>query len=804
MKKLLVLFVAFLSVSLSAGDIIIAENGQAKAEIVIPAQPSVYVKFAADELKGYLDKITGGDFKITSKPTSAVNIRMGQSPEAAAAGLNPEVLKRDGFFISAKNKDVFIVGRDNPLVKQLDLFLLFYDETQRGTLLGVYEFLEQLGVRWPAPGTEHEFVPTLTTLKIPESMQKIEPFFPDRQLSSGFWNFMTAYPDAGQYCRNGNDIFLWGLRLKMSGRGMAAGCHSEYSLKLKDAYGDHPERFALINGKRDFNYSCWTDPAVAAMWKKSADVYFSGGKPADAGFPDLKPYYNSSWPWPFISQEDFMIDPMDHYVGCDGCCRCQRCNTFREKYPCEDDSELIWKVIAEVAESIKEKHPGKFISTLVYPPKMKLPKYVKIPDNVRVRVCIRGPINVPTPSRMKPELDLVKSWSNALGNNKPPLWIYQVEAALGRKLPGMPETYPHQISEFLKIFRNDIAGIFFDQYVFTQTHRNLDMYITARMMWNPDREIEQELTDYFKSYYGPAAEPAQKLFKRFEDNWVKYWKLSTPDSSKSETIGLGGPVKELQKLVWSKVYNQDEMKNIDSMVAAVEKAAAGNPVYSKRASLLRTWIFDIMKAERAEVMNKAEARQKIVAQVQAVKASPTASAWASTPIYQLVAASRLKPRLVVNGQFRLLCFDNTLFLRAELKEPRLSDTMTKKDRKQGDSNVWQDNDVEIFVYSTESKDLWQIIVNDQGNWASQKMNTGKSNWEQMKNFQVKVQPTADGWRLDAAIPLEQFGSGELRFNLTRNRQIKDQPNELSTWSPLAKVGNWHDPDNYGTLVFVDK
>jgi hypothetical protein len=94
---------------LTAHDVTLAENGRAQADIVIPSEPSAYVRFAAEELKQYLDKITGGDFKITSKGTSyppsvPIRIHLGQSPEASAAGLNPETLKRDGFFISVKAK----------------------------------------------------------------------------------------------------------------------------------------------------------------------------------------------------------------------------------------------------------------------------------------------------------------------------------------------------------------------------------------------------------------------------------------------------------------------------------------------------------------------------------------------------------------------------------------------------------------------------------------------------------------------------------------------------------------------------
>jgi hypothetical protein len=346
--------------------------------------------------------------------------------------------------------------------------------------------------------------------------------------------------------------------------------------------------------------------------------------------------------------------------------------------------------------------------------------------------------------------------------------------------------------------------MFFEQHALSQTYRGLDAYITARLLWNPDRNVDEELADYFKSYYGPAAEPAQALFKRFEGNWVNYWKLATPDTPRSESIGLGSPAKELQRIVWSKVYTPEEMGNIDTMIVAVEKAADGNPVYRKRAGLLRPWLFDIMKAERAEVMDKAETRQKIMARVPVVTAEPTASDWAGVPVYPMIPAQRMNPQLAAGGQFQLLRSGDVLHLRAELKEPSLSDSLTKRDRAAGDSNVWQDNDVEIFLYSCDKKDLWQIIVNDQGNWASQRINTGISTWLQLERFQVKVQPVPDGWRVEAAIPLEPLGPGELRFNLTRNRQIKGQPDELSTWSSLAKVGNWHDPDNYGTLVFDGK
>ena len=53
--------------------ITLAENGKACAEIVVGTKPCPVVKFAAQELKMFLDQATGADFKI-------VNQKNGETP----------------------------------------------------------------------------------------------------------------------------------------------------------------------------------------------------------------------------------------------------------------------------------------------------------------------------------------------------------------------------------------------------------------------------------------------------------------------------------------------------------------------------------------------------------------------------------------------------------------------------------------------------------------------------------------------------------------------------------------------------
>ncbi len=620
MKKLYLFVVASITVVLqvlffsnpgtaSAGVVTIAEDGQAIAEIVVPANPPYIVKLAAEELKHYLDKITGGYFKITSRPEGQIVIRLGESAEAEAAGLDPSELKRDGFYISAGSNSIFIVGADNPSTSH-KTYNNIYHEPKRATLYGVYEFLEQLGVRWPAPGPDHEVVPSSPTIEITEGRQKIEPFFLDRTL------FLYGFPEYADSEKYGSeeDVYLWGLRIKACGRYILwphAG-HSERPLlgsgepgDIKDLWArEHPERLALnpyrdeahFDGERSRHFSCWTDPGVLEIWKRMADGYFSGETPRQAG---ASPYLGERWPWTFRAEDEFMIDPMDHWGHFDGRCRCDRCNEFRESYPSEDDTEILWRVIAKVAEYIREKHPGKYITTLVYPPKGGIPEYTEVPDNVRVRICTRGPVEVTTPDQLEPKLNLIRSWSETLDGYKPPLWTYQVHSHFGRAVPGVPETYPRLIAEFLRITRDDIAGMFFEQHHPTQTIRNLDAYITARFLWNPDRDIEEELAEYFRAYYGPAAEPAQKLFDRFEANWIDYWELIQREGLLE--IGLGRPREDLQKLVWTEIYDREEMDAIEGIIADIEEAAEGDPVYSERVGLLRTYIFDAMNRERRSI-----------------------------------------------------------------------------------------------------------------------------------------------------------------------------------------------------------
>lgn len=796
-KQIGLLFLALFSGVILGEEITIAENGKAKAGIVIPAKAPGVVKLAAGELKNYLDKMTGATFVVGEKPSDGVNIYLGFG--------DAKDFKPDTYVIQAEGKRIDIYGKDDP-APRAELFDLFYDNPWKGTLTGVYAFLRSLGVRWFAPGKRHELVPSKPTLKIPEIFVKDTPIFADRQIAD-VWDFKKVFPDAGEYCDNGVDVFLWGLRNGASTRNMVMGCHSEQSLQLykNKEWLAHPERQQLEkNGRRNPHYSCWTDPAVTELWKKAADAYFSGKSPKDIGW-DLPPYLRSKWPCPFISPDEFMIDSMDTTDDNDGRCCCPRCNEFRKKYPCPDDSELRWKVIIDVAQMVKEKHPGKYISTLVYGKKKEMPKYFKVPDNIRVRICVSGPKEIDHPVRLAADLTLVKQWSGLLGKKNLPLWTYQC-ICFARTLPGIPDTYPRHIVEFARIIRPFTAGMYLENHNLTHTFRNLDVYIFMRTMWNPDLDIEKELDEYFTLYYGPAGGKVKELFAFLEKKWTQVWQRFVPDKpGKAGLFGNENSRKKCQEEVWSIVYSAEEMDKINRILREAEKATASDPVFKFRVGLLRKYLFDVMTAERNELMKKEDVRKNLVIPVQRVSTDsfPSSGEWKATKSYPLISAIRMISELKEAGSFQLLYSEKFLFIKMIFAEPKITLSATDKTHSSGNPDLWKDNDAELFFYAVKTRKFWQIVVNDNDAWSSQTDRKAFLNWKPMPGFHIKTVRNVDSWTIEATVPLSELkvDGGELRFNLCRERNIKGENAEYSTWSPLAMLGNWHDPDNYGTIRF---
>ena len=187
----------------------------------------------------------------------------------------------------------------------------------KGVLNGVYDFLESLGCRWFAPGTDGEFIPSLETITL---SPKLDVKTPSSNTITYFQDDGAArdYSDRKQWrvqVRNDLDLIDWIGKNKVThtmgtlGRGAGRidrlyaeralrteiGGHVIPSLLPRKLFDTHPEYFPI--GKdgsrfRDGNACCSSKGALqviaknaaAQARKSSADVYHIWGADVGGGY----------------------------------------------------------------------------------------------------------------------------------------------------------------------------------------------------------------------------------------------------------------------------------------------------------------------------------------------------------------------------------------------------------------------------------------------------------------------------------------------------------------------------------------
>lgn len=143
-------------------------------KIVTKADANEVEKFAAKEMADYL-KV------ITDKPFNG-SIYIGCLPKGAENLLNGlDNLHDDSFIIKNIADNIIIHGK-----------------TPRGTLYGVYDYLNRLGVRFYFPGKENEFIPKLDNIFIKGIDVKESPAFSHRSVVIYHWE--SGFEDWIDFC----------------------------------------------------------------------------------------------------------------------------------------------------------------------------------------------------------------------------------------------------------------------------------------------------------------------------------------------------------------------------------------------------------------------------------------------------------------------------------------------------------------------------------------------------------------------------------------------------------------------------
>ncbi|MBP5182630.1 MAG: hypothetical protein J6331_06350, partial [Lentisphaeria bacterium] len=258
----------FLAVS-SASAFELVKDGKT-AEIVLPEKPENSSRLAAKELAEYVEKMTGRKPAVREGSSSApVQVLIGTL--ATVKNVPEEMVKK---LDSMKSKEASGI-----LAKGNKLWIIGKNEVAE--LYGTYHFMEdKLGIRWLKTANAHdsgEYVPKKARIVFPDYAEYREPFFFKRALdqcgsygnvipvNSKIWanrnGFQTPVPYDGIFAapKTPAQKFryeFYSARIPRYDQQLG-GTHMTFISPFRDkkgkldtAFKEHPEYFALVEGKR--------------------------------------------------------------------------------------------------------------------------------------------------------------------------------------------------------------------------------------------------------------------------------------------------------------------------------------------------------------------------------------------------------------------------------------------------------------------------------------------------------------------------------------------------------------------------
>ena len=426
--------------------------------------------FAAYELAHYLNRITGARFAALCGKPAGKKIIVGDMP----------ILNELGIDISAEN-----LGDEGFIIRTVGETLIIAGGAKRGTLYGVYTFLEDaLGCRWYTdvvtriPKRYELPLMPLNIRQVP-ALEYRETFYP-----------CVAGDAAWSACNknNGNSSRLYPHQ---------GGKISYYPfvhtfdqiLSPKDHFDAHPEYFSMVDGERigEKEQLCLTNPDVVRLSIQKVREWI-------AEHPDATIIS--------VSQNDW-YNP----------CQCPDCRMIDEREGSYAGTLIHY--INQIAEAIEEESPHIVIDTLAYQYTRTPPKHIRPRPNVCVRLCtieccFAHPLD---------ECDRVCSFAHNIHGDSFQAdlegWakvcdrLYVWDYVVNFHHYAMPFPNFGVLAPNIRYFiRNNVKGIFeegsttpYGGAEFAQ----LKAWVIAKLLWNPELDTQALAEDFIGGYYGGAA-----------------------------------------------------------------------------------------------------------------------------------------------------------------------------------------------------------------------------------------------------------------------------------------------------------
>ena len=516
---------------------------------------------------------------VTTATTGKKALILGDNDWSRAEGLDVSALPRDASVIKVTPTATYIAGRDDPTVdaeKAVATASVWSQYYERGTLFGVYEFLERhAGVRMYFPGELGTVIPRKDALELPVGTTVDAPAFTTDRRYSIFWD--------GQYFdenEKGWDTNICRAKTLQSYRNRCTTtdvpcCHGSNNFKYADRFGEsHPEYFAIVGSNNErslpgcryahqIGQLCWTSGVVDEIYE-DAKAYLTGAASTTRGL--------SSWGVNCRHGTYVDIMPQDGFTGC----KCANCQAAYNKAEADYADGLMWGTTASIANRLRADGVDGYLTMMAYSPYKRVPD-VEIPPNVLVMVACQGPWAKTDAAALASQKKLIADWAAKLGH-KVWLWNYAHKTTM----KGVPQFAPKAWGEFFASVAPWIDGAFVESESDKFIYNYLNYYVLGKVCWDPKRNAREIIAEHNRLMFGAAAGDMRVIFDLLERKWLNDIVGHTEETAL-------GPVASSPDLLtlWTKVWSPDAIDHLDELFGRAAAKVADGSIEARRIAFFR-------------------------------------------------------------------------------------------------------------------------------------------------------------------------------------------------------------------------
>jgi hypothetical protein len=457
---------------------VVDPDGQLMAAPDPKSKRAMLGKVSLEDLRVYLGKLGGATFEVRAIPAYP-----GTDQPGIYVGLDkhlkfPEIdgSRQQYGLRTTPGKQLLIAGADD-----------------RGVSHGIYALLHRLGCRWYFPGDLWAVTPPVSqTLEVALDQIGGPDFYLQRRIWPGHGlRTPTTSRELGDWQRRNGIAQPFDMAIS----------HSWIGLDPKADFETHPEWFALAGGQRQASKPCYSHPQVIAKAIDYALKHFEqnpGSGMVSVSAPDGLGYCTCD-----LCKKQAKIDDLEELQG-----------VFFGKQPdgqlVSITSETIFHLANQVARAVAAQYPGKRVGLLAYsayahPPSFKLEPniYVELTAGYR-----RTPLNE------QEQMTLFGQRASALGVYE----YFDVEQWSWERPGKARATQLDKVQSTIRSYYDNrfrsLSGESSDNFA----PNGLGYYVITRLLWDTKQDVRRIEQEFYRDCFGPAAEPIQRLYRRWESD----------------------------------------------------------------------------------------------------------------------------------------------------------------------------------------------------------------------------------------------------------------------------------------------